>query len=107
MLDTADKHQGSLLDHLTLDELASFIHIARLKGLLTGLAGSLKLTDIDKLAAINADYLGFRGALCSKQNRIEAINEFSVYQIQTALKQNKQIFSATIDKRNINETGEV
>lgn len=65
MLDTADKAAGSLLAHLDVQTLARFVATARAHGLLTGLAGSLKLTDIAPLAALGPDYLGFRGALCA------------------------------------------
>lgn len=64
MLDTADKRVGSLRTHLDEPSLARFIHEARALGLLTGLAGSLRLDDIAPLVALGPDYLGFRGALC-------------------------------------------
>lgn len=64
MLDTAGKNGGTLLDHRTPDELATFVGDARGQGLLTGLAGSLRLEHVAPLAALAPDYLGFRGALC-------------------------------------------
>ncbi|MFG1349753.1 (5-formylfuran-3-yl)methyl phosphate synthase [Xanthobacter autotrophicus] len=64
MLDTADKAAGGLLAHLGVDRLAGFVGKAKAAGLLTGLAGSLKLEDIAPLAALQPHYLGFRGALC-------------------------------------------
>lgn len=66
MLDTADKASGSLRRHLSLDTLAGFVTAARELGLLTGLAGSLRLEDVAPLAALGPDYLGFRGALCAE-----------------------------------------
>ncbi|MFG1281652.1 (5-formylfuran-3-yl)methyl phosphate synthase [Xanthobacter autotrophicus] len=65
MLDTADKAAGGLLAHLAVQRLAGFVTAARAAGLLTGLAGSLKLEDIAPLAALQPHYLGFRGALCA------------------------------------------
>ena len=64
MLDTADKAAGGLLAHLSLAEIGRFVGLARALGLLAGLAGSLRLADVGLLAGIDADYLGFRGALC-------------------------------------------
>ena len=64
MLDTADKHGGGLRDHLADTALADFVRRAAGNGLMSGLAGSLKLTDIPPLLTIAPDYLGFRGALC-------------------------------------------
>ncbi|TCT02607.1 (5-formylfuran-3-yl)methyl phosphate synthase [Aquabacter spiritensis] len=74
MLDTADKAGGALRHHLADARLGAFVAEARGRGLLTGLAGSLRTTDIAPLAALAPDYLGFRGALCSggRIGRMEA-----------------------------------
>ncbi|HEY9213421.1 MAG TPA: (5-formylfuran-3-yl)methyl phosphate synthase [Ancylobacter sp.] len=64
MLDTADKKSGSLTAHLDPLTLSQFVSEARRHGLMTGLAGSLRLDDVAPLAGVGADYLGFRGALC-------------------------------------------
>jgi uncharacterized protein (UPF0264 family) len=65
MLDTADKSGGGLRRHLEPVFLASFVRRARARGLLTGLAGSLRREDVPALLPLGADYLGFRGALCA------------------------------------------
>lgn len=64
MIDTADKKAGSLTEHLDPLTLGQFVAEARRHGLMTGLAGSLRLEDIPALVGVGADYLGFRGALC-------------------------------------------
>ena len=65
MLDTADKKAGPLTAHLDALTLGQFVEEARRHGLITGLAGSLALEHIPMLGGIGADYLGFRGALCT------------------------------------------
>lgn len=65
MLDTAGKQNGGLRAHLSDAGLARFVTLARMNGLLCGLAGSLGLDDVAPLAALEPDYLGFRGALCA------------------------------------------
>jgi (5-formylfuran-3-yl)methyl phosphate synthase len=65
MLDTAGKAGGGLRRHLDDAALARFVDLARAAGLMTGLAGSLRLEDIPPLAHIGPDLLGFRGALCA------------------------------------------
>ncbi|QIB36317.1 hypothetical protein G3A50_16545 [Ancylobacter pratisalsi] len=65
MIDTADKTAGRLTDHFDALTLGQFIAEAKRHGLMSGLAGSLALEDIATLAGVGADYLGFRGALCS------------------------------------------
>jgi len=64
MLDTADKHAGSLLVHLDASGIASFVVRAKAQGLMVGLAGSLKAADVPELLTFAPDLIGFRGALC-------------------------------------------
>jgi len=64
MLDTADKHAGSLLTHLDASGIARFVAHAKAHGLMVGLAGSLKAADVPELLTLSPDLLGFRGALC-------------------------------------------
>jgi len=64
MLDTADKRRGPLTRLRPKAFLARFVERAGSLGLLTGLAGSLRLEDVDLLLPLAPDYLGFRGALC-------------------------------------------
>ena len=65
MIDTAEKTGGGLRRHLDDAALTRFVRLAREAGLMTGLAGSLRLEDIPPLARIGPDLLGFRGALCA------------------------------------------
>lgn len=65
MLDTADKQAGSLTALWSATRIAGFVAAVRTRGLLCGLAGRLSLRDIPALLPLQADYLGFRGALCA------------------------------------------
>jgi dihydroneopterin aldolase len=85
MLDTADKAAGSLRDWTDQDWLADFVHQARAAGLLVGLAGSLRETDVRPLAALGPDYLGFRGALCTESDREECLDPDRVRAIRALL----------------------
>ncbi|MFG1279331.1 (5-formylfuran-3-yl)methyl phosphate synthase [Xanthobacter autotrophicus] len=85
MLDTADKAAGGLLAHLGVERLAGFVAEARAAGLLTGLAGSLKLQDIAPLAALKPHYLGFRGALCAT-GRTSALDPARLARVREELK---------------------
>lgn len=69
MLDTSQKRGIRLPDLLTMDQLGSFVAGCRQLGLMSGLAGSLRIEDIDPLAALGPDYLGFRGGLCLAGDR--------------------------------------
>lgn len=82
MLDTAGKHHG-LRHHWDDAQLSSFVCCTRAHGLLTGLAGSLRVADIPALAALSPDYLGFRGALCGGE-RTAGIDPQAVARVATA-----------------------
>ncbi len=84
MLDTADKGAGRLTDHLPLPRLQDFVAQARGLGLLTGLAGSLRLGDIAALKALCPDYLGFRGALCGGA-RTDALDPAALARVRQAM----------------------
>jgi uncharacterized protein (UPF0264 family) len=85
MLDTADKRAGGLRDHLDDDELRRFVALARDAGLLTGLAGSLRVRDVPPLAALEPDYMGFRGALCRGAERTNGLDPMAFQVIRDAL----------------------
>ncbi len=74
MLDTLDKSAGGLLQHQPVARLARFVDHARHRNLISGLAGSLRATDIPILAPLGADYLGFRGALCRSHARTQSLD---------------------------------
>ena len=82
MIDTAGKSAGSLLLHRELDALQQFTDSARSAGLLTGLAGSLRETDITTLLPLAADYIGFRTALCKGLTRTAGISVESVRRVR-------------------------
>jgi (5-formylfuran-3-yl)methyl phosphate synthase len=84
MLDTADKTQGRLTDHVSASGLERFVGLARKAGLLCGLAGSLRLDDVPALVACAPDYLGFRGALCA-ESRSATLDATRVRAVCTAV----------------------
>lgn len=85
MLDTAGKDGRTLRDHLSVEALAAFVQQARSAGLLAGLAGSLRVTDIPDLLKLDADILGFRGALCAAHRRESAMDVEAVRAVRTAI----------------------
>ena len=69
MLDTAKKDSGSLIDFLDIKTLKNFVRIAEKRGVLSGLAGSLKIENISTLLDLYPDVMGFRGVLCGNEGR--------------------------------------
>lgn len=82
MVDTAIKNGRGLLDHWDTNKLTQFILDAHANTLICGLAGALRIEDIEKLKPLGTDYLGFRSALCQAQTRTGALDIKRVRQIQ-------------------------
>jgi dihydroneopterin aldolase len=85
MIDTFDKAGGSLRQHLDDSALRAFVDRARGLGLMSGLAGSLRIEDIGPLAALSPDLLGFRGALCHPGGRAARLSTERVGAVRAAL----------------------
>jgi hypothetical protein len=64
LIDTALKDGRGLLDWLDIGPLTAFVGDCRARGLLAGLAGSLRSVDLPRIAAIRPDIVGVRGAAC-------------------------------------------
>ena len=91
MLDTMHKKNGGLTGLLTLDELTEFVQTAKHYQLLTGLAGSLTAEDVTALLSLNADYLGFRGALCRNSERTASLDAGQIGRIKALLIENTSL----------------
>jgi uncharacterized protein (UPF0264 family) len=74
MLDTADKRGGSLLARLPEADLARFVARTRAAGAMAGLAGALGSEDLPRLHALDPDFAGFRGAVCTGSERTSALD---------------------------------
>lgn len=85
MLDTCDKQSGSLPRVLPEHEIATFLKLARQHNLVSGLAGSLRATDVPELVQQAPDYLGFRGALCEAGDRTSILSSEQVTHIRALI----------------------
>ena len=77
MLDCAQKGP-SLPQRLGPAVLARFVAETRAQGLTAGLAGSLDVADIARLALLRPDILGFRGGLCVGRDRTGPLDPAAV-----------------------------
>ena len=82
MLDTAEKQSRSLRNYRTDEELLAFVEVVKALGLMVGLAGSLAIDDITPLLPLKPDYLGFRGALCVKNQREKQMDPEAVHNVR-------------------------
>ncbi len=69
MLDTATKDGTTLFDHLTSEQLKTFVDAAHNLGLQVALAGSLRKQDLTIVYSLGADIAGLRGAACTNSDR--------------------------------------
>jgi uncharacterized protein (UPF0264 family) len=79
------KKNGSLTEIMSKETIGEFVELAKKETLICGLAGSLRLENIAELLPFNADYLGFRGALCNQHNRVSELDLNALEQIRTAI----------------------
>ena len=84
MVDTADKAAGSLFDVLDTPTLRRFVQAARAAGRWSGLAGALRLEHAARVAALGADFAGFRTAACAER-RTGALDAARVRALRAAL----------------------
>lgn len=94
MLDTAKKQEGRLTDKMSISDISKFVRAVKARRCLCGLAGSLKLDDIDTLVRCGADYLGFRGALCDKHKRNGDLSSALVARVKSSLRQSNSTQSS-------------
>lgn len=85
MLDTKNKSSGSLSEKIDLNTLGRFIEKTKEYGLVSGLAGSLRFADVEKLLGLSADYLGFRGGICEDNARTQNLCIDTLRKIRTAI----------------------
>lgn len=88
MLDTSIKNGVSLTEYMTRHELEDFVRLAKQYRLESGLAGSLQLSEISALSELGPGYLGFRGALCTKSQRTEKLEQKKMEQAGKLLREN-------------------
>lgn len=87
MLDTATKNGAALSEWMSFTELQAFLGASREDGLVTGLAGSLRVRNVSELLGLNPDYLGFRGALCLQNLRESRLDSENVKVIANMLRE--------------------
>jgi uncharacterized protein (UPF0264 family) len=85
MLDTMDKRRGSLPTLMPPERLAHFVGDVKARGLLCGLAGSLRKEHIAALLPLQPDYLGFRGALCREGQRTAQLDSAALLDVRQAV----------------------
>ncbi|MGU3402460.1 (5-formylfuran-3-yl)methyl phosphate synthase [Methylobacterium brachiatum] len=90
MIDTAGKSGARLTDLAEPEALAAFTAACRTHGLMSGLAGSLRITDIPVLSTHRPDYFGFRGGLCRDFDRRNGIDPLRVAEAVRALRPNQR-----------------
>jgi (5-formylfuran-3-yl)methyl phosphate synthase len=90
MLDTKTK-LNSLLEHRSEKDVNRFLDKCNTSNLICGLAGSLKIQDIDYLVALNPTFIGMRGGVCENNVRKSRIDSAKVQQARNMLLEHNNI----------------
>jgi uncharacterized protein (UPF0264 family) len=85
LLDTWQKDGSTLLDCLTLTEIARLRERCGVAGVPIALAGSLGPGEIQTLLPLRPDWFAVRGAVCQGRQRGAAIDESKVRQLARVL----------------------
>lgn len=78
LFDTWSKTGGSLTDHLSLENLASYIASIHSAGMLAALAGGVRAEHLPELLPLEADIIAVRGAVCEHQSRTARVRSESI-----------------------------
>lgn len=85
MIDTARKDGKGLFQHLTEEEVKTFVDGAHDLGLLAALAGSLQMDGARKATALGADIVGVRSLVCTGGDRGKRVVAGRVREVKGAL----------------------
>jgi uncharacterized protein (UPF0264 family) len=85
MLDTAHKCGQTILYYHSCNNYAVLAEKVKNKGMAFGLAGSLRVEDIDQLKHLAPTYMGFRGGVCEQNSRIAALDKEKIIAIKKVL----------------------
>ena len=81
LLDTFSKKSGDLFKSCSLNYLSNFLIRTKKLGLSLGLAGKLKKNQIPKLLKLQPKIIGFRSAVCKKNNRNDQLSYLKLQNI--------------------------
>lgn len=85
MLDTAHKDGQTILYYHSCNSYAELAKKVKSAGMAFGLAGSLRLQDIDQLSNLAPTYIGFRGGVCEQNSRLAALDKEKIKAIRKVL----------------------
>lgn len=85
LFDTYTKSSRRLLDWISVAELQEAAERVQAAGLFLALAGSLRREDLPRLRSVSADIIAVRGAVCTANRRIDAVQETAVRDFHAAI----------------------
>lgn len=86
LLDTFSKADGTLLDHLPVEEVTSITREAQAANLLVALAGRVQRADLPQLIEIQPDLIAVRSAVCRNHDRTAAVDAALVAEFRQAMR---------------------
>lgn len=94
MVDTADKHAGSLFELLPMPAIEGFIAMAREAQTMVGIAGAMRCANAGRIGALAPDFAGFRSAVC-RGERSDALDADCLRELVSAMREAQASLSRT------------
>lgn len=85
MLDTAQKNGATFMDYYSQEQMMSFSTQVKDHAMVFGLAGSLAIQHLEKIAVFNPTYIGFRGGVSVGNQRKLSLDAEKIKAIRQAL----------------------
>lgn len=98
LIDTWNKENGGLTNHLPSGDLRALVKEARRRGLLIALAGRIQPEEVPAVAALRPDVIGVRSAACAGGDRRQAIDAAKVAALRSATRISRDPMHARVDE---------
>jgi uncharacterized protein (UPF0264 family) len=98
MVDTAAKSAGSVIDRIDASALRAFIERVQASGAWAGVAGALRLCDVDALIELAPDFAGFRSAVC-EGDRATALSRIRLHALLGRLREAQSLPLSSLSRR--------
>ncbi|WP_437225217.1 (5-formylfuran-3-yl)methyl phosphate synthase [Planctomicrobium sp. SH661] len=91
LFDTFDKSGGSLLDWISPSKLKSYLNEIQFSGLLTVLAGKVRISDLHSLCQLGGDVIAVRSAACVAGDRTRPVDGSAIEMLLKELQLASQV----------------
>lgn len=103
LFDTWTKAGGSLIDHIPIESLASYIEAIHAAGMLAALAGSVREEHLPELRPLGAEIIAVRGAVCRGHDRTAGIDAAAILRFKQLLESRPAVRASQNGTRSVSD----